>query len=217
MGSLSTKMISKYDIDLCIVDFDETLVRSEKIKKKAFKKILGEKYFQMLKQLILKGNPREVIFRKYIKLLDKEITQEAYSSDLLQLMDQFKSCTEKNIINSGIDKGVVEFLNETKSIFPLIINSVTPVNSLQNILRLLKIDHIFSAIVGGKLPKVEAMKQVLNFNSKNYKNILIIGDSEHDHMLANNLNGYFLLVPPNINLGNFYRVLKNKDVWNVCK
>lgn len=204
-------MLNKYDIDLCILDFDETLVRSQNIKNNAFKTILGKKYFYKLEELIENGEPRQKIFQKYLSVSQK---QETSPSLILYLMEKFRNITENEIIKLGLEKEVKEFLIEIHHLCPLILNSVTPVKSLKNILISLDVIDFFSHVVGGKLPKIDAMKQIPQFNYKDYKNILVIGDSAHDKTLAKNLDGFFLEVPNFIKLGYFYQTLKNKVIWD---
>lgn len=204
-------MLRKHDIDLCILDFDETLVRSQNIKNNAFKTILGEKYFNKLEELIEKGVPRKKIFQKYLSISQKQQFSSYY---IPYLMEKFSNITETEIIKIGLEKEVSDFLIEIHDICPLILNSVTPVKSLKKILFALDVIDIFSHVVGGKLPKIDGMKQIPKFNYKDYKNILVIGDSVHDKTLANNLDGFFLKVPNSIELGYFYNTLKNKVIWD---
>ena len=181
-------------INILFLDFDGTIVDSNKIKDQAFDKIFSRwpQFRDYMMKWHLKRNAvdRYKKFEFFVNEVLEDSTNKALIADLLA---EFENITEKAIIDCSYILGAVEFMNECSKKIPLYLLSATPHSNLLNIINKRNIENIFHEIYGAQINKEKIIKDLIMKNNTSVDEALYIGDAQEDLDIAKSLKINFIL------------------------
>jgi phosphoglycolate phosphatase-like HAD superfamily hydrolase len=190
---------------LLIFDFDDTIIKSQKIKINSFYDILTK--YNVNKELIT-------------NILCKNPDLNRY--DTISLMIKNSNLDYNSIINEYNEKVKIKLLNTNylpyskeilemcfKKNIPIYINSNTPINILEDLLENLKIKYLFKKVYGYPMNKSESVAEIIKLNNISNKEILLIGDGNSDYKAAYDNNINFFLANDNT-MYNLFEILNHK-------
>lgn len=185
---------TKKEIKIVCLDFDGTIVDSNKIKDQAFEKIFSE--WPHHRDFMMKWHYENNFIDRYGKFnfFVEQILKEKGNTDLKnKLINTFQILTEELIISCPFIKGANHFLNEISSTKPLYLLSATPSDNLLKILKKRKIFSLFDNIYGSPINKKKVIEYLIKKHNISSNNVLYIGDTQEDLDTARNIKINFIL------------------------
>ncbi|MFA4905557.1 MAG: HAD hydrolase-like protein [Candidatus Margulisiibacteriota bacterium] len=182
-------------IKVIILDFDGVIVESNNIKHRAFAELFKEypAYYNQIMEYHLAHNhiDRHAKFKHIIE----NILKQKYDKELAQRWaKKFSDLTRNNIIACPYIPGAKAFLEYFSGKYPLYLASATPLDELEIILRSRGLLHYFKKIYGAPVPKKKMFENVVNIENINPENIMFIGDSPEDYIVASDFGCNFIAV-----------------------
>ena len=183
----------KKKIKVLALDFDGTLVESNKIKDKAFESIFGEwpEHRDAMMQWHFANNTmvRQDKFRYFVEVV---LRQQGDDELIEKLTKRFSELSYKAIVNCSMVDGAQEFLNTFRNKVQMFLISATPHNELRKILKARLLTRYFKEIQGGPINKVEVLKKIISDKKISPDEMLYIGDSPEDLQAAKTLGSHFI-------------------------
>ena len=175
------------------LDFDGTLVESNKIKDCAFETIFGEwpdhSKTMMRWNLSNDGIERGEKFRYFVE----EVLALPGKNDLIEkLTKRFEQLTTRAIVKCPFVKGAEEFLQYIRTRVAVYLVSATPQIELENIIEERRLGKYFKKVYGAPVPKVDTLKNIMFSEKVTSDETLFIGDSPDDQRVAKNLGIKFI-------------------------
>ena len=175
------------------LDFDGTLVESNKIKDKAFYSIFGEwpEHRDAMMQWHLADNTmvRQDKFRYFVEVI---LGQQGDYELIEKLTNKFSELSYKAIVDCSMVDGAQEFLDAFRKKVQMLLVSATPHNELKKILKARRLTRYFKEIQGGPINKVDVLKKVISVKKISPDEMLYIGDSPEDLQAAKTLGCHFV-------------------------
>lgn len=177
----------------CVVfDFDGTLVESNQIKRQVFFELASE-YEEGLRVMAdvmseADGRERHWIFARFAAALPSR-------ADAKLLVDQYTKICQERIACApeiiGARASLKHLQAEGRLLF---VNSATPVEPLTRLVRLRKMDKLFSGVYGAPAKKQDNLEYIRSKYGLTPAEILVVGDGESDRTSAKILGCYFVAV-----------------------
>ena len=170
-----------------IWDFDGVILDSNKIRDKGFKITLQDHPTNQVAELLEfhrnnGGLSRYVKFKYFIEQIKKEKSSleqiNAYASKFSKIV--LEELNNPNLIITD----TLEFIRNNFQTYNMHIASGSDENELKFLCKELGIDKFFRSINGSPMPKNEIVKNIIECNSYNKKNCILIGDSVNDKTAA---------------------------------
>ena len=185
--------MSKSVLKVIALDFDGTLVESNHIKDRAFETIFSE--WPEHKEAMLEWHrSRNTIDRreKFRYFVEKVLCQWGDEELINQLTDKFTELTRQAIVNCPMVAGAQNFLDEHLNKAPLFLISATPQNELDEILERRGLRRYFKRTYGAPINKVAVLKKIMIDKKASPNEMLYIGDSLEDQLVAESLSIHFI-------------------------
>ena len=183
----------KKKLKVLALDFDGTLVESNKIKDKAFYSIFGEwpEHRDAMMQWHLADNTmvRQDKFRYFVEVI---LGQQGDDELIEKLTKRFSELSYKAIVYCPMVDGAQQFLDTYVSKVQLFLVSATPHNELCKILKARLLTRYFNEIQGAPTNKVEALEKIISVKKISPDEMLYIGDSPEDQQAAKTLGCHFV-------------------------
>ena len=176
------------------LDFDGTIVESNRIKDRAFETIFSEwpkhKETIMNWHLVHDSIERREKFRYFVE----DVLGFKEQNDLVDdLVKKFSVLTKKAIINCPFVIGVQNFIKFIKSKFDAVyFISATPQSDLNEIIEQRGLGETFKDVYGAPIDKVKILKKIMLNEKISSNEILFIGDSPEDQQAAESLGIHFI-------------------------
>ena len=175
------------------LDFDGTLVESNKIKDNAFYSIFGEwpEHRDAMMRWHLANNTmvRQDKFRYFVEII---LGQQGDYELIEKLSKKFSELSYKAIVDCSMVDGAQEFLDAFRNKVQMLLVSATPHNELKKILKARRLINYFIEIQGGPINKVEVLKKIIYVKKISPDEMLYIGDSPEDQQAAKTLGSHFI-------------------------
>ena len=175
------------------LDFDGTLVESNKIKDNAFYSIFGEwpEHRDAMMQWHLANNTmvRQDKFRYFVEVI---LRQKGDDELIEKLTKRFSELSYEAIVNCPMVDGAQEFLDAYVSKVQLFLVSATPQNELSKILKARLLIRYFKEIHGAPINKEKVLKKISSVENISTDKMLYIGDSPEDQQAAKTLGCHFI-------------------------
>ena len=175
------------------LDFDGTLVESNKIKDNAFYSIFGEwpEHRDAMMKWHLANNTmvRQDKFRYFVEVI---LGQQGDYELIEKLTNKFSELSYKAIVDCSMVDGAQEFLDAFRNKVQMLLVSATPHNELKKILKARRLTRYFKEIQGGPINKVEVFKKFISVKKISPDEMLYIGDSPEDLQAAKTLGSHFI-------------------------
>jgi len=177
---------------IIVFDFDGTLIDSDIFKEEFFFSV--SKVFNVNRDIVAKsiadGGDRFAIFKRIAKFSNPPLNfmqmVNAYSIELARALPDFPKAP-------GIPE-ILECLKNKK--IKLYINSATPKIYLKETISALKWDVNFDDILGLPRSKIQNLKLIMNQNSAQSRDILVIGNGTDDATSADTTGCRFIWADP---------------------
>ena len=175
-------------------DFDGVIKDSVKVKSDAFEQLFfpfGKKVIERVRNHHEEngGMSRFEKLPIYIEWAGQNITQEMFD----EYATRFSILVKQKVIDSEWIPGVLNYLNSNYNRQNFFLITATPQQEIEDILRILKINHFFKKIVGSPTKKHKAIEFIMKKYSFLFKDSLVVGDSGSDYNAANVNNIQFVL------------------------
>jgi len=177
-----------------IFDFDGVIIDSMGIKSEAFAHIYS-KYGKDIKEKVVAHHQSNGGMSRYkkFKLYHKEFLNIELTDEEIKVMDkQFSEFVMSKISDAPFVKGILDFLEQNKKYYKFFISSGTPQYELNQVVKLLGIEHYFERIFGSPDNKEKHIEMILKEYFFHPKTVLFIGDGTYDKKAANATNLNFL-------------------------
>ena len=175
------------------LDFDGTLVDSNKIKDLAFEEIFSEwpEHLEFMMQWHLNRNniDRREKFRYFV---EKVLVHPENQQLIDRLSAKFTRLTREAIEHCPMIVGAQDFLDFFFDKVPLFLVSATPQDELDGILQRRNMLKYFKRTYGAPIDKVKVLKQIMTSEYVSPDEILYIGDSPEDQQAAVSLGIHFI-------------------------
>ena len=175
------------------LDFDGTIVESNKIKDNAFYSIFSEwpEHRDIMMKWHLANNTivRQEKFRFFVEII---LEQPGDHELIEQLTNKFSELSYKKIVDCSLVDGAQEFLDALKNKVQIFLVSATPHNELKKILKARHLNRYFKEIHGGPINKMEVLKKIISVKKISPDEMLYIGDSPEDLQAAKTLGSHFI-------------------------
>ena len=175
------------------LDFDGTLVESNKIKDNAFYSIFVEwpEHRDAMMKWHLANNTmvRQDKFRYFVEVI---LGQQGDYELIEKLTNKFSELSYKAIVDCSMVDGAQEFLDAFRNKVQMLLVSATPHNELKKILKARRLTRYFKEIQGGPINKVEVFKKIISVKKISPDEMLYIGDSPEDLQAAKTLGSHFV-------------------------
>jgi phosphoglycolate phosphatase-like HAD superfamily hydrolase len=125
----------------------------------------------------------------YIEWAGQKPTQKVVN----EYAENFSTLVKQKVIDSEWIPGVLNYLNSNYNRQNFFLITATPQQEIEDILRILKINHFFKKIVGSPTKKHKAIEFIMKKYSFLFKDSLVVGDSGSDYNAANVNNIQFVL------------------------
>jgi len=198
---------------IIIFDFDGVLADTIKIKGDVFFEIFHE--YGRKVQIYARnyhfsniGLSREYKFIEILNYSKSKISKKILKEKNLEFISIYNRFKKKIKINKILSKFIIN--NQNRYIY--YIASAAPKKEIIDILKYNKLEKIFSGIYGSPIKKEDSIKKILidnNFIKR--KNLIFIGDSIYDHLVAKKLNINFIAYKLEVNINKKIKVLKNPN------
>jgi phosphoglycolate phosphatase-like HAD superfamily hydrolase len=188
------------NVRLIFWDFDGVIKESVDIKTQAFLSL----FLPYGKDIALKvkmhheangGMSRFTKLPLYLQWSDIEPTEQLIS----EFSEKFSRIVTTSVVNAPWVNGAEEFIRNNKYHQTFILVSATPQAELEFILKELNLDNVFCSVFGSPIPKVDAIRSVLNNLGVEPSEAIMIGDASADKEAADENNVPFLLRRHNSN------------------
>lgn len=214
------------EIKLIISDFDGVILDSEVNKQKAFRNCFS--IFPTHLQEFLSYNKEHYHLNRYqkIEFFLKNILK--YEDENLKrwLQNRLNQLLEKNVLDSQLIEGALQFLERYSNYSNIYLLSGTPIEQLYKIISKLEIDKYIKKVYSVPPDKNEQLKLILRSNQLQAKEVIYIGDMISDQIAATNneinfigiKNNYSKLSKKNTLLNNFISIdkilfIKNEKLY----
>jgi phosphoglycolate phosphatase-like HAD superfamily hydrolase len=181
-------------IKAIIFDFDGVLVESMHIKTVAFARLFEREGAEVVRNVVTYhtangGVSRFDKFRHiYRKFLQRDLTDEVFSS----LCEQFSGLVQDEVVKASFVPGAHEFLTTSSATMPCFVASATPLDELQQIIRLRGMEPYFQEIFGAPLTKSAAVQTILQRHNCAPEHAVFIGDALSDWEAARDTGVHFV-------------------------
>lgn len=175
------------------LDFDGTLVESNRIKDQAFDTIFSA-WPEHRESMLAWHRARNAVARhEKFRYFVEDVLEELGNTKKIDLLtSRFSSLTREAIINCPWVAGAIEFLENYINYLPLYLISATPQKELEEITSQRGISKFFKSIYGAPLDKNLILQKILDTEEISAKEMLYIGDSPEDQIAAKNLGIDFI-------------------------
>lgn len=175
------------------LDFDGTLVESNRIKDRAFETIFSEwpEHMDAMMQWHLAHNSTER--REKFRYFVEEVLALPGRDELIEeLTTRFSQQTRQSIIDCPFVKGARNFLKYIQNRVAIYLLSATPQLDLNEIIEERGLDKYFKEIYGAPIDKVYILKKIMVAEEASAYEMLFIGDSLEDQQAAGLLGIQFI-------------------------
>jgi phosphoglycolate phosphatase-like HAD superfamily hydrolase len=168
--------------DAIVLDFDGTLVDSNKIKANAFGELYqsyGEKIVDQVRAYHQQneGVSRFVKFR----YLEETLLGELYTEEKgMKLSSRYALAVVDAVVKAPLLPGVHNFLEKNSKQLPLFVASGTPEMELQQIITRRGMNHYFHGVFGAPSTKAEILNNIMTKTSIPSEKLLMVGDTPAD-------------------------------------
>jgi phosphoglycolate phosphatase len=175
----------------CVIfDFDGTLVQSNEIKKKTFYEVTKDLpgASKELDKLLSSPNSgdRYSIFRQLVKNL--QIVDDNFTI-ATKFSNSYSEICQHKILNAKEINGASNIIKNLKVLgIKVFISSATPQNPLESIIKAKGWYVLFDGVFGSPLSKNEHIQIIINKYRFPIKDMVYVGDSEVDRIVAD-ING----------------------------
>ena len=180
-------------IKVIALDFDGTLVESNKIKDNAFYSIFSEwpEHRSAMMKWHIANNTivRQDKFRYFVEVV---LGQQSNYELIEKLTIKFSELSYNAIVECSMVDGVQEFLDDFRNKVPMLLVSATPHDELKKILKARFLTRYFKDIQGGPINKAEVLKKIISIKRISPDEMLYIGDSPEDLQTAKTLGSHFI-------------------------
>lgn len=197
-------------LEAIVFDFDGTLIDSQEIKIKSFCKLFqdvedvdGKIVNKVLK--IIPEESRYVIIETILKKAGMKSIREI-EERIKHLADKYNSIVLNDIKKCKEKEGASNLLRALHRRYSIYLCSVTPIQPLRDCVKERGWNRFFIDIFGYPTKKINALKQIVDYEKINPGNILVVGDGETDKNAAASVGCHFY----RIKNGNSLKVLKEK-------
>lgn len=199
-----------------IFDFDGVILDSVPVKTEAFRMLFEDYDIDLIEKLIqyheLNGGISRYVKIKYFftELLKSDISQE----QILEYANEYSQLTKIELINSKyiIDE-TLSFIKENFQQYNMYIASGADENDLTYICNQQGISDYFHSISGSPKEKSQIVKEIIEKNSYQLDETILIGDSINDYEAASK-NGITFYGYNNISLKEKDLYIKSFDTIN---
>ncbi|MDC1054629.1 HAD hydrolase-like protein, partial [Alphaproteobacteria bacterium] len=198
---------------IIVFDFDGVLAETIKIKGDVFYDTFykyGKKIQQYARKFHLSniGLSREYKFKEILNFSEKQNNNKILKEINLNFISIYNRYKKKIKINKILFKFILN--NDDKYLF--YIASAAPKKEIIDILRYNGLHKKFTAIYGSPIKKEDSIRKILKDNKfKNKENLIFIGDSIHDYLVAKKLNLNFIAYKLEIDINKRIKVLKKSN------
>lgn len=173
-------------IKALILDFDGVILESNEVKMLAYDDLFEKypDYKDAMRDFHVKNysQTRVVKFKYYVYELMGRIGDD---KAFYQMLRQFSDLVVKRMETCPYVLGAREFLEEFSSILPLYVSSLTPLEELNEIIRIHDIDSYFTGVFGNPpYNKSDAIRVVLAHENLLPSEVIFVGDSASDYHSA---------------------------------
>lgn len=174
-------------------DFDGVLIDSNAVRDLGFELVLADFNVDQVEQLLVfhrlnGGLSRYVKFRYFFEeILKVSITDD----DILVLAERFSVIMKDLLVNPTLlITKTIEFAKENQGNYIMHITSGSDQKELRYLCKSMNIAHLFHSIHGSPKPKKQLVKELIDLNTYNPYECVLIGDSLNDFEAAkfNNVN-----------------------------
>jgi len=167
-----------------ILDFDGVLVESNEIKDKAFEMVFADYPGQITQILEYHRKTSLIRFEKFRYIVEK-ILKLPYSQQLEEeLARKFSGYCIKEVVVCPWVRGAEEFLSYYAGRLPLYLVSINPLEDLQTILGLRKMEHYFKGVYTAQESKTSQLQDILKKQGLLPTEAVFIGDALSDYTSA---------------------------------
>jgi phosphoglycolate phosphatase-like HAD superfamily hydrolase len=186
-------------IKVIVFDFDDTLVRSERIKQNSFIDIFHDvRGAESLVRASVAGNigkPRSDVISSVLKKLQENgFFVKANTVALLDYyLDSYAQLTRERVVNAPEVLGVVDTFKKISKIYHCYINSATPDNAIKQIIQLKNWSSYFYGVFGSPPgTKTGNIQRILSQERINGAEMLIISNDLSDWRIAKRFKTQFI-------------------------
>jgi phosphoglycolate phosphatase-like HAD superfamily hydrolase len=202
MNSVGT---SSFRYDAIVFDFDGTIVQSNEIKTKAFRK-LYEKYGGDIVKQVAEHHEQNIGISRYEKFryFHENLLHLHYTHNVEEkLAKRFSQLIFDSIVQVPYVEGALEFIERFHLKLNLFVASGTPEKELQKIIELRKMSKYFSGIFGTPRNKTEILKNIIRVNCFIPERVLMVGDAHADWEGAQSAGTDFIGIQKQNELSHF--------------
>lgn len=177
-----------------IFDFDGVILDSVNVKTNAFAKMF-EEYGDEIKAKVVAhhlANGGISRFEKFKYYYKEFLGVELSDDELNQLGEKFSTLVYREVINSPMIPGALEFLEKQKLYSANFIASGTPEEEILKIAEEKRLTKYFKKIYGSPKTKKEIIEEILNENNYERSELVFIGDALTDYNAARNTGVKFI-------------------------
>ena len=190
-----------------VFDFDGTLIDSNQLKYDAFFKLfpsddLHKKIVTEVLSEILEGS-RYVILRETIKRRNTEMNEDELDNNVQVLATKYNVIVADGAKHCKEKPGAEEALESLSKRYKLYLNSTTPEASLKDIVTYRKWEDYFCDIFGYPNDKASVLFDIIERESINPDELLVVGDGKSDKDSANSVKC------------NFFRISKDSSLMGL--
>lgn len=186
---------------LIVFDFDGTLVDSAS----QFKEIIKMYYKNNLPNEVCSEEVANNIVKHYgeygnfdykITLNNKQLSKEEQGKVVFDIMEYMGQLRKNNKVSFRFFNGAKEFLHSLKDSYDLVICSGSAKESIEYSLQENNLSPLFKNVVSERSehinkPNPELLKRAIDSTKNNYKQIIVVGDTDNDIQLANNFKKFY--------------------------
>lgn len=181
------KVLKQRNIKNIIFDFDGVILDSVPVKTEAFRKLFEQFPNDKVEELI-KFHIKNAGISRYIKIkyfFEEILFQSVSEDEILKYANRYSELTKEELTNPKyIIKDSIDFIKENYQKYNMHIASGADENDLKYICDKLELTSYFLSINGSPRNKYEIVKDILKNNKYNKKEIILIGDSINDYVVA---------------------------------
>jgi beta-phosphoglucomutase-like phosphatase (HAD superfamily) len=176
-----------------IFDFDGVLVDSEPVKTEAFRRIYA-RYPEHAQPMMRHHTEHPSISRVHKFRFLLECLGKPEDRVLLdRLLADFSAQVVEGVAACPAIAGSLEFLQSIEGRIPLYLASVTPIQDLESVLQKRQLRRFFKKVYGDPpTTKADAIREILREEACKAQDVVLIGDSEGDHVAAQETGIRFL-------------------------